>query len=176
LVRAIQDTPDETQKRLLAYVMLLWNDALVLLLGSEWLVHRLASLPYVAETHDIEVELERLSKQTPEINTWKQGTRRNVATHYLSLIRDCGYATGSARKKLRRPFIPPDVVLFGTQLIIGGGEPVSRIPEHMLFKAMGLSVSDVISNLTELRQQGRIDFAIQGGTAHFAFRGSASSL
>jgi hypothetical protein len=169
LVQALH-AGDPMQSGHFAYTMLLWNDALVFLLGCEWLSPKLDGPPFSAETHDVIRELERLSVQNPEISKWSPGTRRKVATHYLGLLRDCGYASGSARKLIRRPFISPDVVLFGAQLVIGGGEPAARVPEHPLFRAMGLSVEDVVGALSELRRQGRVEFAIQGDTVHLAIR------
>jgi Putative inner membrane protein (DUF1819) len=175
LVQGMQTVQEPLQSGLLAYTMLLWNDALVFLLGCEWLALKLAGPPYNAETADIEAELGRLSERIPQVRKWALATRRKVATNYLNLLRDCGYATGTARKRLRRPFIAPDVVLFGAQLIVGGGEPASRIPEHALFMAMGLSIEEVIGAFTELRKQGRVDFAIQGGMMHLTILGEAIS-
>ena len=43
LVRALQATADPQQSSLLAYVMLLWNDALAFRLGCEWLAHAWAA-------------------------------------------------------------------------------------------------------------------------------------
>jgi hypothetical protein len=169
-VRAMQTTTDPVQGGLFSYSMLLWNDALVFLLGCEWLAPKLKGLSFSAETNDIEIELGRLSKQVPEIKRWTKITLNRVAQHYLGLLRDFGYATGSARKLLKRPFISPEVVLFGAQLIVGGGESVSSLPDHLIFKAMGLSVKDVISAFMELREQGLVKFAIQGGVTHFNVR------
>jgi Putative inner membrane protein (DUF1819) len=175
LVQTMQMVQDPLQNSLLAYVMLLWNDALVFQLGGEWLAQRLGSAPYDAQTSDIDVELDRLSSTIPQIRTWAPSTRHKIAINYLTLLRDCGYATGTFRKRLRRPFIEPDVVLFGVQLIIGSGEAISRLPEHLLFKAMGLSIEEVIDALTELQQRGCVDFAIEGGIVHFALRGKTIS-
>ena len=70
---------------LLAYTMLLWNDALVFLLGYECLASKLHRLPVFAETSDIDRELERLSRQVPEIRKWAPKTRRSIACHYLGI-------------------------------------------------------------------------------------------
>ena len=169
-VRAMQKATDPVQGGLFSYLMLLWNDALVFLLGCEWLPAKFKTSSFSAETRDIEIELERLSKQSPEIKRWTKITRNRAAQHYLGLLRDFGYATGSVRKLLKRPFISPGVVLFGAQLIVGGGESVGGLPDHLIFKAMGLSVKDVISAFTELREQGLVEFAIQGGVTHFNVR------
>ncbi len=120
-------------------------------------------------------ELDCLSKAIPQIRKWAPTTRRHVATHYLSLLRDCGYATGTVRKRLRQPFIPSDVVLFGAQLIMGSGEPASRLPAHTLFMAMGLSIAQVIDALTDLHQRRVVNFAIQGDTVCFTVRGETPS-
>jgi hypothetical protein len=42
-VKAMQEESDAAQVGLLAYTMLLWNDALVFLLGCEWLAPRLCA-------------------------------------------------------------------------------------------------------------------------------------
>jgi hypothetical protein len=169
-VRALKNEPDQTQIALLAYTMLLWNDALVFTLGEQWLARRLSGPRFPAETSEIEAELDRLSKQVPEIKKWTLNTRRKVSTKYLGLLRDCSFATGTLKKVLRRPYISPDVILFSVQLIIGGGDSLVNLPGHSLFKAMGLSIDDVIEKLTELQAQSRIDFAVQGGIVYFAPR------
>jgi hypothetical protein len=91
-------------------------------LGGEWLASKLGSPPYDVQTSDIDAELDRLASTIPQIRTWTPSTRHKIAVNYLNLLRDCGYATGTLRKRLRRPFIGPDVVLFGVQLLIGSGE------------------------------------------------------
>jgi hypothetical protein len=174
-VEALQAVQDPLQKSFLAYVMLLWNDALVFRLGCEWLAPNLLNAPYDAETSDIDTQLERLSSMIPQVLEWAPSTRHKIAINYLNLLRDCGYATGNLRKRLRRPFIGPDVVLFGVQLIIGSGEAISRLPEHTLFRAMGLSIGEVVDALTELQRRGYVDFAIQGDVVHFAVRGKTVS-
>ena len=161
-VKAVQRTQDPAQVALLAYAMLLWNDALSLTLGCEWLAPKLGGKPFWAVTGDVEKELEFLAQRFPKMQAWGQATRKTIAQHYLSLLRDCGYATGSARKTLRRPFVSPDVVMFGVQLIMGGGERATQVPGHPLFVAMGLSLQDTLAALTDLHSQGRIHFASQG--------------
>lgn len=165
-VRFVRAAADDRQSALLSYVMLLWNDALVFALGSEWLPPRLAQLPLTVETTDLVRQLEDMAETDLVVRGWNTETRNHIARHYLGILRDCGYATGSLRKALRRPFISPDVVLFAAQLLLGGGESMGHLLEHPLFRAMGMSVHDVVSALTALREQGRIDFAVQGGVVH----------
>lgn len=162
-VRAVQNTQDPSQVGLLAYVMFLWNDALTFALGCEWLAPKLRSAPFEAHTGAAERELEFQSEGFPAMQTWSETTHRRIAQHYLSLLRHCGYATGAARKTLRRPFISADVVLFGVQLILGGGERADQIPGHPLLVAMGLSLEDTLGALADLNAHGRIRFVTQGG-------------
>lgn len=173
-VRALKRTSDPTEMRLLAYVMLLWTDALVYTLSTRWLAPKLTGPRFEADTGDIERELEWLANEVPDIAGWSQVTRKRIAQHYLGILRDCGLATGAARKLLRRPFVPPTVVLFGAQLITGSGERAESLPEHPLFRALGLDTGDVIEALTQLRREGRIEYASQGGIVHFAVREEAT--
>jgi hypothetical protein len=165
LVSAIRASPHYVG--LFAYAMLLWNDALAFTLGLDWLAPQITSGSLPVVTADVEAALLTLAQhRAPEIAGWSAATRQHVARHYLSLLRDCGYATGTARKLLRRPFIPPDVIWFGAELILGSGEPAKAILDHPLFGAMGLSVTEIVDALTELSAQGRIRFAIQGDVVH----------
>jgi len=170
-VTAVQSQSDPAQLALTAYVMISWQDALVYLLGSEWLVQKLRIPGYAVSTQEILDELERLGRRrAPVISAWSHTTKQSIATHYLGLLRDCGFATGSRRKELRSPYVAPSVVLFGTQLIMGGGEPAAAVPEHALFRVLGLTPADVIDALTELRAEGRIVFAVQGNVTHIALK------
>lgn len=169
--RAAQLESDPAQVALLAYTMIAWQDGLVYLLGSEWLVQKLRIPDYAAKTADILDELDYLaSSKAPVIGAWSKKTLDSVAAHYLSLLRDCGFATGSLRKEIRSPYVSVDVVLFGTRLILGGGESAAAVPEHSLFKVLGLTPGDVIDALTELNAEGRIAFAVQGNVAHIALK------
>jgi hypothetical protein len=166
-IRSAQAESDPSQFALLAYSMIAWNDGLVFMLGKEWLVQRLRVAEYAAETQDILDELDWLAaNRAPSIEGWSGVTRQSAAAHYLSLLRDSGFATGSLRKQLRSPYVSPGVVLFGTQLILGSGGSPESVPEHELFGIMGLGPADVIDALTDLHAEGRVTFRIQGNVAH----------
>ena len=169
--RALQTENDPAQQALLAYTMTAWNDALVFLLGEEWLAQKLRIAAFTAQTDEILEELEWLAEnKAAEIRAWDHIPRVRIAQHYLGLLRDSGFATGSLRKELRSPYVAPTVVLFGAQLIMGGGEPAANVPEHVLFKVLGLAPADVIDALTDLHAEGRIIFAVQGNVAHIALK------
>jgi len=166
-IRAAQSESDPSQLALLAYEMIAWQDGLVFMLGKEWLLQRLRLPGYAAETRDILDELEWLENNRADcVKAWNGATRQSVAAHYLGLLRDCGLATGSLRKELRSPYVAPDTVLFGTRLILGGGEGAAAVPEHELFAIMGLSPTDVVDALTELHAEGRLVFRVQGSVVH----------
>ena len=168
LLRQVQASQDSMEIGLLAYVTLLWNDALVFLLGTEWLP-RMANAAMEATTADIEHELKRLeASQALSIRVWSANTRARVARHYLGLLRDCGFATGSAAKQLRWPYVSPQIVGYAAQLILGAGEPTASLPEHQIFTAMGLQVTEVIDRLEEA------GYRIQGGAVLVPERGVSS--
>ena len=162
LIQAFQSIEDPTQTGLIAYAMLVWNDGLCYELGRQWLASHLMGEPFEATTLDIERELNFLQNQYPVIKNWGSITRKRTARHYLSLLRDCGFAHGVARKSLHKPYIAPSVILFITQLLIQSGELSYNIVEHPVFQTLGLSVPDVIDGLTDLNGQGLIRFYTQG--------------
>jgi hypothetical protein len=170
LVRALQNASDSQQFGLLAYTMLLWTDALAFSLGSHWLAPRLDDPAAGYNAADIALALGHLSAEFPEVATWSDSTRSHVAQHYLSLLRDCGFATGVASKTLRRPYIGPDVVHFAVRLLLGGGESPAQLPGHPLFQAMGMTLADVLDTLEELNLRRSLDFATQGGVIRLADR------
>jgi hypothetical protein len=162
-VSAFRKIKEQSQTGLLAFTLLLWNDGLTFELSRRWLLPKLHGSPYVAKSVDIDRELEFFEKTFPVIRSWSKNTRRRIAQHYLGILRDSGYATGSTKKDIRRPYISPQVILFAIRLIIGGGEPVVKVPENELFFAMGLSLQDVIGALEELDRENYVRFASQGG-------------
>lgn len=162
LVKTLQDAVDADQGNLMAYCMFIWNDGLAYELGQQWLAPRLTGDPFIASTADIERELTYLAQMHPEILTWGEITRKRTARHYLSLLRDCGFARGAAQKALCRPYISPAVILFAVQLILGGGQSAASVPEHDLFHTLGMKVGDVLDGLTELNSLGLVRFNIQG--------------
>lgn len=162
-VNSFRHTSDPLQSSLFAFALFLWNDGLTFELSKQWLSPKLRGFIFEAETTDIERELEFMEKAHPAIKSWNEITRKRIARHYLSTIRDCGYASGSAKKVIRKPYTSPQIILFAIQLILGGGESVVTIPEHDLFIAMGLSLLDVIAMLEELDQQGYVRYESQGG-------------
>ena len=137
-VRSARLANDQPTLALLAYAMLLWNDGLSFLLGIEWLAPKLVGAGYEAETDDIIRQLDLVAQKQKHVAGWSTITKQRVARHYLSMLRDCGFAVGGATKVIKKPFVPPDVVLFASKLILGGGEPKRTIPENKLFTAMGL--------------------------------------
>ena len=162
LVKALQEDLDIEQSNLMAYCMFAWNDGLTYELGKQWLAPRLTGYPFIATTTDIERELAYLAQKHPAIMTWGDVTRKYIARHYLSLLRDCGFARGAARKALYRPYISPAVVLFAVQLILSGGQAAASLLEDGLFLTLGMTVHDVLDGLTELNSLGAVRFNVQG--------------
>ncbi|MFC2108254.1 BrxA family protein [Candidatus Bipolaricaulota bacterium] len=157
LLRSVQSSADQSEVALLAYATILWNDGLVFVLGTRWLAPK--SGEHVSfSSDDVLGELRFLSKKDfPTLQTWSESTLIRVSRHYLGLLRDCGFAVGSAKKALRWPYVPPRVIHYIAQLVLGGGEPASGIPEHPMYRAMGLGVSAVVERLEEA------GYVIQGG-------------
>lgn len=114
-VTSFQKAAHPAQANLLALTFLLLNDGLTYELSRGWLTPKLSGPMFEAETTDIERELEFIEEAHPVIKIWNPITRKRIARHYLSLVRACGYASGSAEKEIRRPNISSQVILFAIQ-------------------------------------------------------------
>lgn len=164
---------DVAQEGLLAYLMLLWTDGLMFELGRRWLERRLGLPGYEPTQDEILEQLEYLRHDNQRLSTWTNQTRGKIASNYLNTLRDCGLASGRARKTLVRPFVSPSTVGFGAHLLAGSGMAPHQVPEAELFRLVGLEPVDVIEGLSALDQQGELSFRVQGGVVLLDFGGAA---
>lgn len=160
---------DTEQQGLLAYLMLLWTDGLMWELGRRWLVHRLAIVGYEPTPDEVEEQVDYLRRDDPRTAGWTSQTCGKIASNYLNSLRDCGLASGRAKKLLRQPYVAPATVGFGALLVAGSGTPTHEVAEQEIFRFLGLTPVDVIEALKELDHAGWIKFRVQGGVVVLDF-------
>lgn len=111
---------------------------------------------------DVHEFLENKTKAHPEISAWSPQTRRSLVSHYLSAMRDFGVLEGKVRKKIRRPTVEEDLLLYIVTYLRDCGKPSRDIVGSHDFRLFLLSQQEVEAMLTEVQLKGRIRFQRSG--------------
>ena len=54
--------------------------------------------------------LDDLARDDPHVKTWKESTRKKLASNTLSALRDFGLLKGTRKRVLQRPGIAPETI------------------------------------------------------------------
>jgi hypothetical protein len=98
------------------------------------------------------------------VKGWRETTRKKLAGNVLTALRDFGLLEGVQRKKIRRPVVPPEVVLHLCRLLYGEGlrgRAAVEAPDWRLFL---WEPQDVNLALGGLAQRGHLRFEKSGRT------------
>jgi hypothetical protein len=127
------------------------------------LLHPMAqrgNLPVAAR--DIHEFLDKKTTLHPEIKTWTAQTRRSLVSHYLSALRDFGLLEGKVRKRIRRPIVPTEIILYMATRLRDGGATGREVIEHPDFRLLFLDAYEVEGRLSEAAAKGLIRFHRSG--------------
>ena len=108
---------------------------------------------------------EFLNSQTgshPEVETWSYQTRRSLVSHYLSAVRDFGLLEGKTRKRIHKPKVDQNLLLYIVTILRDCGRTAKEIMASDDFKLFLLSPEEVAVRLTEIHRDGRIKFQRSG--------------
>lgn len=166
LVRALSREEKSDQKALVTYVALCAYDPLFRTLNLRWLVPQLNDVGREIEVAEVLQAVEVLERSHPEVKRWGESTRLSLAQHYLSALRDFGFARGGARKRLARPHVGAHVMLFVCELLLGREVPPRDVLQHDLVRVLGLDLNGAIEALNELDRLGMVHFRSQGGVVN----------
>ena len=129
LVVFARDTaPEALQAALLIHVCR--QDALLYDLVQQVVVPRWQSDQVEIRSVDAQQFLDRAESSHPEISRWSHVTRKRLASHDLSILRDYGLLQGTARKRIIEPMIPPAVVAHLVRLLTAEGIPAEKLAHH----------------------------------------------
>jgi len=129
LVTFAQDTaPEALQAALLIHVCR--QDALLYDLVQQVVVPRWQDGQVEIRSADVQQFLDQAEPTHPEISGWSHVTRKRLASHDLSILRDYGLLQGTAHKRIIEPVIPPTVVVHLVRLLMAEGVPAQELAEH----------------------------------------------
>lgn len=165
----------EKDRALTAYLLFALRDRLVAELGTEWLSEYLRGAPAELRTADILSFLRLREASHPEIKRWSASTRENLASHYLSALKEFGLARGSQRKFAVRPTPGPAPVRFLLQALLLSGANNLDAVQSPLFRLLALTLDETVDLLFKLSADGALRCRIQGDVIELDLRGAHGS-
>jgi hypothetical protein len=159
-------------RELTSYLLFAFRDHLVCDLGTDWLYDYLRSAPAELRTVDVMAFLSSREAAHPEIRGWSQSSRENIASHYLSALKEFGLARGSQRKTSVRPSPGAAPLRFLLRAVLMSGASPQRAVQSPLMKLLGLTLDEAVSLLFRLNAEGALSFRAQGDVVELEFGGS----
>jgi len=152
----------ERDRALTSYLLFAFHDRLVCDLGTDWLYEYVRSAPADLRNADILAFLASRESAHPEIKGWSVSTRENIASHYLSALKEFGLARGAQRKTSVRPLPGPAPVRFLLRALLLAGASAQAAVQSPLFRLLGLTLDEAVSLLFRLNADGALRCRIQG--------------
>lgn len=129
LVAFAQASPDDSLRAaLLLHVTR--QDALLYDFVQQVVVRRWHSGERNVSRADVQRFLDLAQATQPEINAWSHATREKLAGNSLSILRDYGLLTGTARKHIVEPLVPEPVAHHLARLLRAEGVAEDELPRH----------------------------------------------
>ncbi len=98
----------------------------------------------------------------PEVGKWAAATRRKVAHSISAALRDFGRLEGKVRKRLARPALPQQLVLYVARFLRDEGHSAREILFSPDYRLWGKSPEEVARDFREEAGQGTIRFEWTG--------------
>jgi len=161
----------ENDRALTAYVLFALRDRLVCDLGIDWLQQYLHAAPAELRTTDVLAFLRSREQSHPEITGWSLSSRENMASHYLSALKEFGLARGAQKKVSVRPSPGATPVRFLLRALLLTGEGNLAAIQSPLFGLLALSLDETVDLLFRLNADGAIRFRMQGDVVEIDLEG-----
>jgi hypothetical protein len=147
---------------LTSYVLFALHDRLVCDLGIDWLYEYLRAAPAELRTVDVLAFLSSRERERPEIRGWSSSSRDNIASHYLSALKEFGLARGVQRKLTARPSPGAAPVRFLLRAVMMKGSSQRAAIQSPLFRLLALTLDETTTLLFRLNADGALRCRIQG--------------
>jgi hypothetical protein len=155
--------PSETDRALVAYLLFAFHDRLVSDLGTEWLYQYLRAAPAELRKDDVLAFLRTRESSHREIAGWSASSRDNIASHYLSALKEFRLARGTQKKVTIRPAPGAAPVRFLLRaLLLSGASDVAAV-QSSRFRLLGLTLDETVALLFRLSAERSLRCRIQGG-------------
>ena len=161
----------ERDRDLTSYALFALRDRLVCDLGTDWLYEYLRAAPAELRSVDVLAFLSSREEAHPEIRGWSASSRENIASHYLSALKEFGLARGAQRKVSVRPSPGPAPVRFLLRALLSAGASQQAAVQSPLFRLLGLSLDEAVSLLFRLNADGALRCRIQGDVVELELGG-----
>lgn len=156
---------------LTSYILFALHDRLARDLGTEWLYEYLRAAPAELRAIDVQAFISSQEQNHPEIRRWSASSRENIASHYLSALKEFGLARGSQRKTSVRPTAGPTPVRFLLRALLLTGSTQQAAIQSPLVRLLGLTLDEMVSLLFRLNAEGALRCRIQGDVVELDFGG-----
>jgi len=158
-------------RELTAYLLFALHDRLVCDLGTDWLYEYLRAAPAELRTVDVLAFISSREPSHPEIRGWSASSRENIASHYLSALKEFALARGTQRKTSVRPTPGPAAVRFLLRALLLNGSSKQAAIQSPLMRLLGLTLDETVSLLFRLNAEGTLHCRIQGDVVELDFGG-----
>jgi len=159
----------ERDRALTSYILFALHDRLVCDLGTDWLYEYLRAAPADLRTVDVLAFLSSREASHTEIRGWSALTRENIASHYLSALKEFGLARGSQRKMSMRPSPGPAAIRFLLRAVLLAGASQKEAVQSRLLRLLGFTLEETVSLLFLLNAEGALRCHIQGDVVDIEF-------
>jgi hypothetical protein len=157
------------ERALTSYLMLAIRDRLVCDLGTDWLYEYLRAAPAELRPADVLAFLSSRESAHPEIRGWSTSSRENIASHYLSALKEFGLARGAQRKMSMRPAPGAAPIRFLLRALLLAGAREQEAVQSPLLRLLGLTLEEAVSLLFRLNADGALRCRIQGDVIELNF-------
>jgi len=159
---AWRSSDEDSQRALLAYLLLGWQDGFFRTSACRWLAPllRRPGTPLVPEAFGRFID--DLEAENPSVAQWGKTTRVRVCQHFLAAVRDFGLAAGKAKKVSVRPTVGPAVTWYCAHLSLLSGLCPRDALSGDWFTMLGLDLPEAMDALYEMAASGLGRFRVEG--------------
>lgn len=105
-----------------------------------------------------------LADEDPAVKAWSEATKKKLASTLLSAPRDFGLLKGTAKKTIQRPPVALETAYHLLCILWAEGKSGREIVNAPDWRLFLWSETDIVQELTQLDQQGRVQFEKSGQT------------
>ncbi len=119
----------------------------------------------VVSSSEVKAFIQNQASAHPEVLGWTGSILDHLASSILSALRDFGRLRGRVKKRLVRPPLPDELLLYVCKFLSAEGTSTREIIAAPEFRLWGYSPREIGTRLSQLSQSGGIRFEWSGNIA-----------